>query len=79
MRERLGIRQVGRVEWVDEHVHLSGWLFLTVALPEGMEADVPVDEGGIAGWTNVELHNIAHGLPCECPVGQIIEAEDLGD
>lgn len=48
------------------------WEFGSNWLPQG--SDVPVLNDSIGGWTAIELHAIAHGLPCDCAVQRAIDA-----
>ena len=69
---------VGDVQLNDSGgAHLVNWRFKALGLPDGMELDVPAEPGQMAGWSVAELHNIAHGVPCDCPIGQAVASEGL--
>lgn len=52
-------------------VDCSGWTF-GVAEMVGIDGEVGVDVAGttLGGWDRGELEMIAHGFPCDCPLGQ---------
>lgn len=67
---RYGILDVGIIELRDGEIFLDNWSFHT---PEGEMGLSPVGQDGggrVAGWELAELHLIAHGHPCSCPVAE---------
>jgi hypothetical protein len=72
------IARVGTIE-VDEKggLFLDHWHFeFHVTWMEGVDItdlkfSVQVIDNLIAGWTAAELHDIAHGWPCRCPVSEV--------
>lgn len=79
MRNRLPITRVGRVEIENGQVMCNGWGFGVLGVPEGVTFDVDPSGGLLEGWTAVELHAIAHGVPCDCPIGQAHARDGLLD
>lgn len=77
MRNRLRIVGVGEIGLWEGEVVMEGWRF---GMPEGTpKLEVPVIDGRLAGWTAVELHAIAHGVPCPCALGGAHAEEGLLD
>ena len=72
-RAMLPIRRVGTYTLNDRGgPHLEGWQFGTTSIELGAEIDLDPTPLGLAGWTHAELHRIAHGNPCDCPIGQVL-------
>lgn len=75
---RLPITVVGKLEMNPDGSAAAipyHWEFGSSWLPRGTE--VPVEPDALGGWTLVELHAIAHGLPCDCAVQQAIDATSI--
>ena len=72
MRSRLPIIGVGEVVPHEDpsQVQCNHWRFGTSLLPEGESVETEPVNGLLNGWTLVELHAIAHGVPCDCPIGR---------
>ncbi len=72
-RHRIG--HVGTI-WVDDDgaVNIDHWSFehnvqgMDEVSLHGMQFPEYMIDGMVAGWTPAQLHDIAHGYPCHCPV-----------
>lgn len=73
-RRRLGIDKVGEVATNERGgVHYTGWRFRVTFIPPGEEFSVEPTDEGMGGWVHGELHLIAHGDGCACPVIKWLE------
>lgn len=69
---RLPIKVVGEVlTGPGGEIAANNWKFAGDWLPDGTE--VGLVDGTLGGWTGFELHTIAHGAPCDCPIGKAQE------
>lgn len=72
---RLPIRKIGQVLLNDSGgAHLEGWKFGTDMLTPGDTMNSEVLGDTLNGWHVTELHVIAHGAPCDCPVGRLFSS-----
>lgn len=55
----------------DGSVEAFGWGFSPPELAgTGTSFEAAPSGGLLNGWTAYELHAIAHGVPCDCPIGR---------
>jgi len=79
MDDRFAINQVGDLTLAEDgSVFLDPrWQFTTTMVDEETIVSPPahLGTGVVMGWSLQELHAIAHGVPCSCPVGQVLDQE----
>ena len=69
MSHKLPIKKVGTVALrSDGTMDASGWEFGAPGQPSTFHMDAEPTAGRLAGWEAVELHAVAHGVPCDCEV-----------
>lgn len=75
VRHRAPIDRVGTVSVnPNGSADASGWGMKTELVPVGQEVSLEVTAEAVGGWTVPQLHSIAHGVPCDCPIGRAAAA-----
>jgi len=78
-RPRYAISRIGVMTLADDGSIFMDpeWVFRSELVDQETIQTPPAqpETGMVMGWTLQQLHAIAHGVPCHCPVGHALDRE----